>query len=451
VLCHTPQTSDPDTGHTVDFPVMVHKIHMGEELPSVVAGKPYQIIGNNQSVNDYSTVVDPADVRRCEVCHAQDSGAAQAASYLTKPTRVACGSCHDDVNFATGVNHAGGPQVSDNQCAICHMPQSELEFDASIKGAHLVPEDSPSLKGLVLEILKVDNGTAGRQPTVTFTVKDKSGAGVPLSQLENVSLVMAGPTSDYGYTSFGSDVTSPGYVSESAIGAQCNPAGTCTYTFQHAIPAAAKGSFAIGIESRRTETLLPGTTTAMEVRYGGVNKVFYFSVDGTVVQPRRTVAQIASCNQCHALLSFHGDNRNQVEMCVLCHNPSLVTTPDDPKELATGVNFTLLIHRIHTSYKSYADVRYPAMSPQGGPGDPRNCGMCHVNESQTTPAGVRDVLDPQGYISPAKTMSASCIGCHITAAASSHMLANTTSIGESCAVCHSSGSTFAVDKVHAQY
>ena len=33
---------------------------------------------------------------------------------------------------------------------------------------------------------------------------------------------MAGPTSDYGYTSFGSDVTTPGYVSESATGAQCD-------------------------------------------------------------------------------------------------------------------------------------------------------------------------------------------------------------------------------------
>src|SRR3954447_2719744 len=146
VLCHQPQTTDPDTGNTVDFPVMVHKIHMGAQLPSVIAGKPYVIIGNNQSVNDYSTVVHPADVRRCEVCHAQDSGAAQAAAYLTKPTRVACGACHDDVNFATGAKHAGGPQVSDNQCGICHVPQGELEFDASIKGAHVVPEDSPSLK-----------------------------------------------------------------------------------------------------------------------------------------------------------------------------------------------------------------------------------------------------------------------------------------------------------------
>src|SRR4051794_34289390 len=108
VLCHTPQTSDPDTGNTVDLPVMVHKIHMGEQLPSVQAGKPYQIIGFQGGVNDYSTVVHPADPRRCEVCHAQNTGATQAGNYLTKPTRVACGSCHDDVNFSSGANHAGG-------------------------------------------------------------------------------------------------------------------------------------------------------------------------------------------------------------------------------------------------------------------------------------------------------------------------------------------------------
>ena len=88
------------------------------------------------------------------------------------------------MNFATGANHAAGPQISDNQCATCHIPQGELEFDASIKGAHLVPADSTSLKGLVLQILKVDNGTAGQKPRVTFTVKDKSGAAVPLSSLK---------------------------------------------------------------------------------------------------------------------------------------------------------------------------------------------------------------------------------------------------------------------------
>jgi len=73
------------------------------------------------------------------------------------------------------------------------------------------------------------------------------------------------------------------------------------------------------------------------------------------------------------------------------------------------------------------------------------------NESQTTPAGIRDVLDPQGFINPVKPFTASCIGCHSSATASSHALSNTTSIGESCEVCHGPGSTFAVDKMHAQY
>jgi OmcA/MtrC family decaheme c-type cytochrome len=478
VLCHTPQTTDPDSGHTMDLPVMVHKIHMGEELPSVVAGKPYQIIGFQGSVHDYSTVVHPADPRRCEVCHAQDTGAAQATAYLTKPTRVACGSCHDDVDFATGANHAAGPQVSDNQCATCHIPQGELDFDASIKGAHLVPADSQSLKGLVFQIQKVENGLAGQRPRVTFTVKDNSGAAVPLGSLNNLSLLMSGPTTDYGATNFGSDVTTVGYVSESAAAAaQCGGDGVCTYVFNHAVPAGARGTFAIGIEGRRTEILLPGTTTETSVQYGGDNKVAYFSVDGSPLQPRREIADIAYCNQCHVDLTLHGSNRNDVEMCVFCHNPNNTdaaqrpnaTDPAERTKPPQSINFNMLIHRIHTgenlreagknytvigrngSVNDFTHVRFPLMSPQGAPGDTRNCAKCHINDSETMPRGVLDVRDPQGYINPVKPISAACIGCHVSAPASSHMLTNTTSIGESCGVCHATGSAFAIDKSHAQY
>ena len=43
ILCHTPQTINPDTLESQDMPVLIHKIHMGKNLPSVKAGKPYRI------------------------------------------------------------------------------------------------------------------------------------------------------------------------------------------------------------------------------------------------------------------------------------------------------------------------------------------------------------------------------------------------------------------------
>ncbi len=82
--------------------------------------------------------------------------------------------------------------------------------------------------------------------------------------------------------------------------ATCSSSGTCTYTFTHAIPAKATGTFAIGIEARRSETvpeLTNGTTVQRAIQYGTPNPVTYFSVDGsTVTADRRTVVQLSNCN-----------------------------------------------------------------------------------------------------------------------------------------------------------
>ena len=284
VLCHTPQNTDPNTGDTMDAKVLFHKIHMGASLPSVIAGTPYVPAINRFGSFDYSKVVfpaDPGDPRRCETCHtqaapaatatgrtrhplrrmavtrdAQTNGATQATAFLTNPSRAACGSCHDDVNFATGANHPGGIQVDDSQCATCHIPQGEIDFDASILGAHVAPTASSLLSGLVVNITNVQNGTAGSAPVVSFTVQNNSGSGIPLSALGSISFTMAGPTTDYGYTSFGSGVTTPGYVTESATKATCDGNGNCMYTFTHIVPATATGTYAIGVEARRTEVVL---------------------------------------------------------------------------------------------------------------------------------------------------------------------------------------------------
>jgi len=496
VMCHTPQSSDPNTKNTLDMKVMIHKIHMGSHLPSVQAGTPYHIYGFT-GYSDWSTVVypsNPGDPRNCAgSCHNPKSGAAQANIWMTKPGQAACGSCHDDVNFATGANHVNLPQLDDSQCAGCHIPQGELEFDASIIGAHTNPTQSPAAPGINLVITKVTNGGAGQKPTVTFTIRDNSGAGIPMSAMtggsNRLALVMAGPTTDYGYTSFGSDAP-PGYVSENPVPtAQCDAGGTCTYSFTHAVPATAHGTYAMGIEGRRGLTINPGTTTPVTTEYGAKNMVYYFSVDGSSVGPRRTVVSINSCNQCHTYLSVHGENRNQIEMCVLCHNPSegdesvrpTAVVASDKALPTQGINFAMMVHKIHTGEKlgaagldyiivgfggSHNDfgqtfstapapipntgVRYPAML-NGSTGDTANCTMCHVNGSEAVfPIGKNAVTDPQGLLNPAPATTSACAACHFDTPTLAHAVSNTDpKFGESCSVCHASGMAFDVDAMHA--
>lgn len=481
VTCHNPGNLDPNDGKSFDAKVFYHKIHMGASLPSVVAGGTYSVT-NTHGTFDFSKVVfpaDPGDPRRCETCHQQTTGATQATTFLTNPTRAACGSCHDNVNFVSGANHPGGPQFDDNQCATCHVPQG-TDFDASILGAHIAPTASSLLVGLAVNITKVANGTAGSAPVVSFTVLNGKGAATPLSQLGSISLTMAGPTTDYGYTSFGAGVTTPGYVTESAAGATCDSSGNCQYTFTHVVPAKATGTYAIGVEARRTDVINVDIGGQQSIEYGAPNKVVYFSVDGSPVTPRRAVVALANCNQCHVSLQVHGALRNNTEYCVMCHNPSntdastraTATVAADKAAPPQGINFNLLVHRIHDginmqafgrtfivvgfggSHNDFSGTLFPALSPTGTATDLKNCSMCHINSSEqadVTLTGLNPVIDPQGPINPVQPISSACSGCHVDLPAASHFLANTTVLGEACSVCHSSGAAYAVDQVHAQY
>jgi len=491
VLCHQPQNADPVSGNSLDLKVMAHKIHMGSQLPSVngyksgtqtVPPTPYQIIGYRNSVNDFSTVVDPANPQRCEVCHDQTTGAAQAKAFMTEPTRAACGACHDDVNFATGANHAGKFQMDDNQCANCHMPKGETPFDASILGAHVVANDTAAsypqnpdtlITSVQVTITGVTNTAPLQKPVVAYTVKDMKGNALALSDLEDLDFQMAGPTTDYGYTSFGSDVTTPGYVTEDGTQGTCDANGNCKYTFQHAIPATATGTFAIGVESERLENILAGTDSAQQVESGTANQIFYFSVDGSKVQPRRTVVAETNCNQCHVHLILHGNRRNDPQYCVLCHNPS--DTDISQRKAGSGpaqtINMAVMVHRIHDGVNvvasggkpfavvghggrasDFSHVLYPAMSPSGSATYLQNCAMCHSNGSeQALPTGLNQVVDPQGWINPVGADASACSGCHVSKAEAAHFKENTdATLGESCDVCHGSGAQFAVDAMHAQ-
>ena len=347
------------------------------------AGKPYQIIGNNQSVNDYSGVTFPQDVRSCETCH--DGSGTQSLLYAVNPTRASCGSCHDDVNFTTGEKHPGGPQPSDRLCAGCHIPQGDLEFDASIKGAHTIPRFSRDLPGVNFEITNVTNTQPGKNPTVTLKITDKEGFPVETSQMNFLNLVIAGPNTDYA--------TWPVW-SESLLKTPSTN-GVVTYTFLKAIPADAKGSYTLGVEGYRNVTLQPGTTSEMaNVRDVGFNKVVAFAVTDQKAVPRRMVVSQENCNGCHGAIALHGTIRQNVQYCVLCHNANGDDSPTRPpnKLPVESIHFKTLIHKIHTgdelareftvigfngSVNTFNEVTFP--------GDRRNCEKCHLGRHAADP------------------------------------------------------------------
>jgi len=489
IVCHTPQSVDPDTGNTVDMPVMIHKIHMGANLPSVQAGTPYQIIGFRQSVHDYSHVEYPADVRRCESCHTTEAPAQTAAlsavsnslrapqrsrsrgqlaglgeppevlqvqggNYLTNPSRAACGSCHDDVNFATGENHADLPQVSDNQCARCHIPEGELEFDLSIIGAHTIPEFSNELRGVNFEILGATETAPGQTPTVAFTVHDDAGAPIAPGDMNRLQLVIAGNTTDISR-----------YWSENALGAE-GADGTYRYTFEQPIPEDAQGSWSVGIEGRYVQTLLEGTLQERpDIRDVGENKVLAFHVTDGESVPRRQVVSQEKCETCHAKLRLHGNNRTAVEQCVLCHNPANTDAAVRPEEeLPTEtINFKQLIHMIHTGEEIDADRKpYVVFGFRGSrhdysdvlfPGDRRKCSICHEDGSEQLPLseGQLTVQTPRDFMTAQPPMSGACLSCHTSLSAAAHAdLQISPDLGESCSVCHGPTADFSVDRVHAQ-
>lgn len=454
ILCHTPQTTDPDTGNTVDLPVMIHKIHMGSSLPSVVKGGDYCIVGNAQNRFCYKEVVFPAGANKCAVCHENNQPAnarpAQADAHLTNPTRAACGACHDNVNFETGENHVNLPQPNDNRCSQCHIPQGELEYDASIIGAHVTPTEAPSLPGVKFELISVDDGVAGRRPRVTFAIKDNAGRVIPANQMTNLSIVLAGPTSDYST-----------YVSETATGATDVGGGRFAYTFTAAIPAAARGSFTVTMQGYRNIVLLPGTTKEQTVRDAGLNVQRTFSIDGSRVVNRRQVVSLDKCNACHSTLALHGGSRRTVEYCVTCHNPTNTDTARRPAGNGDpeAINFSTMIHRIHSGtaqtrdFTIFGNGNIPHnYNKVGYPGDLANCAGCHINNTQRLPLpdGLLNVNDPRGYIKNPGPETAACLGCHATRSAAAHAAANTNAIGESCATCHGTNAEFSVDRVHSR-
>lgn len=129
----TPYTYVADGVTVGNFPVLIHRIHKGDLL--VKQNYNYANVLLNETKF-------PQDIRNCTKCH--DSTAPKVApqgdNYKNVPSRLACGACHDGIDFATGqgvtnaafnqaqingttpaaTGHIGGIQADDTKCALCH-------------------------------------------------------------------------------------------------------------------------------------------------------------------------------------------------------------------------------------------------------------------------------------------------------------------------------------------
>ncbi len=437
ILCHNVGVMDPESGNTVDMANMIHKIHRGENLPSVQSGTPYQIIGHNNSVNDFSDVAFPQDVRNCNVCH----NGPQADAYKMVPSRRACGACHDDLDFST---HMGG-QSTDAACKFCHQAVMTAEFDASIPGAHTVPYKSTQLTGLHGEILSVSNTAKGEKPLVTFKLYDNANGVINPASLDSVRANMAGPTTDYT-TQIREDI-------KGAAGLTILGGGLFSYQFTAAIPMDTTGTWAFSLEARSANKTLATDRTARETM---LNPIVFASVDGSAVAPRRTVIDGNKCNVCHDYLNFHGGNRVNLQYCQFCHNPTLYEAEG---EHGQSVDFKVLVHKIHMGdeltkeynfgNRHYKDTRYPAHRT--------NCAKCHEEGTYFAPSkGVANTIIKNAtgdvVLADLAPTTAACTACHDTDPALAHAQSNTgTPSGvEACGVCHGQFRSEAVDVVHGE-
>lgn len=452
VTCHTNQTVDPESGNTMDFRVLIHKLHRGEFLPSVLAGEPYQIIGYRQSSHDYTDLAWPQDVRNCTTCH---TGGADSDDFKTEPQIAACTACHDNVDPETGENHAGGQQ-SEGTCATCHTPEGE-EFGMGITGSHTIPTESTQLEGVNFEIVNVEDATPGESPVVTFKVTDDAGQAIAPADMDYVAVTLAGPTSDYvnrvTETIFRAPSESPPAVEDAGDGAY-------RYTFAYTLPDDASGTYAVGLEGYVMETI-QGVDDP--VRDAGFNPVTYVTLDGDTPEPRRKVVDRELCNACHKDLALHGGIRQNTEYCVLCHNTTASDEEVRPEEAMppTSIHFKVLIHRIHRgeeraqkpyvvygfngSTHDFTDLRFP--------GNLADCETCHLPGTYDLPlpGGVQNTVVSQAdeLVSSTPPIRSACTACHDSGAVAGHAELQTMSTGlETCEVCHGLGREFDVAAVH---
>jgi OmcA/MtrC family decaheme c-type cytochrome len=375
VMCHNPQLGQ------ADLKVFIHRIHYSANLPSVRAGRPYTLAGE-----DYSDTTLPLEVKNCRKCHNGEPTApnptTQGNNWREAPSREACGSCHDDIDWtaqppATNA-HFGGAQPDNRLCSLCHGGGSL----APVERMHLTDDATPNnpqvpfgLSNFSYELRSVRVDAQGH-PIVAFRILRDTGAGPQALDLSGTALP-ATPATTGGpsfllayalpqdgiaqpteYNQAGRTAAQPLTVSLAAL--RAGTAGTVTATTggfwlatfggTNAFPPGAQLR-AVALQGYFSENLANDAPDRGAIARHAVSVVRPVAGD----RVRRQVVDDAKCANCHEQLMGHGGNRvRTTAVCVVCHNPNLSSS-------GRGANASLLQDQANGVGNPSAEAREAAI------------------------------------------------------------------------------------------
>ncbi|OXE36745.1 MAG: hypothetical protein CGW95_05840 [Phenylobacterium zucineum] len=418
-----------------DLPLFVHKIHMGEKLTrkGYLAGA----VSDGVRMNE---VKYPQTITNCVKCHDGTPGAknqtAQGDNWKTQPSRLACGACHDAVNFETGANHpspvANGVEHDDSRCANCHnaadistVYHTTVDPTGSVdRGGYPNPPSGvgnaialasmvnppASVYKIAYEIKSVTVDSTTKFPTVEYRIM-KNGAAVPLKTATGPLLDNLDGTPSiyvtYGVPQDGVTKVVDWTASLSATvtqfrDAQFNSIGTANYsqsgpdasgyykaTFKSALPTGYAMVYgAVGINYQGFVQLTGYKVNGVDVPIRLRESAFALKA-ASATDTRRPIVAAANCNNCHGQLgvepSFHSGARNNPEGCAMggCHMETKATGHTDGGAWALSEKY--MVHGIHGGWKRTIPFTYAASSgePKGFsdieyPGVLQNCRQCHL-------------------------------------------------------------------------
>jgi hypothetical protein len=147
-------TADPTPSQPIDFSILIHDIHYARvrdgyaERNNLVNPGALSVLGFSNTLNDFSDVLFPQDIRNCTACHADAGGVCSAAAPCgvgqtcqggtcvntawLSPSKRVCTSCHDEdavfghAALQTWLDPSGNPVET---CDTCHGPDAAFAVD----------------------------------------------------------------------------------------------------------------------------------------------------------------------------------------------------------------------------------------------------------------------------------------------------------------------------------